>query len=193
METPAPAEAGGRRAPYVAVVSASPAPASRTLALARHVGTRLARDGADVRYVDVRDLPADDLLGARPCSAKTKSACALVEGAAGIVLVTPVYNAAYSGVLKAFLDMLPQFGLRGKVALPLAVGGTVAHMLVIDYALRPVLVSMGTPYIVGGVFLLDKWISGHDSGELIIDQQVAGRLQQSLHELGRVVHERVWT
>jgi FMN reductase len=192
METIAPAEAG-RRAPYVAVVSASPVPASRTFALAQHVGARLAREGADVRYVEVRDLPADDLLRARPSSAKTKSACALVEGAAGIVLVTPVYNAAYSGVLKAFLDMLPQSGLRGKVALPLAVGGTVAHMLVIDYALRPVLVSMGTPYIVGGVFLLDKWISGHDSGELIIDQQVAGRLQQSLHELGRVVHERVWT
>jgi FMN reductase len=192
METTVPAEEG-RRAPYVAVVSASPVPASRTLALARHVGARLATDGADVRYVDVRDLPADDLLGARPSSAKTKSACALVEGAAGIVLVTPVYNAAYSGVLKAFLDILPQFGLRGKVALPLAVGGTVAHMLVIDYALRPVLASMGTPYIVGGVFLLDKWISGHDSGELIIDQQVAGRLQQSLHELGRVVHERAST
>jgi FMN reductase len=113
-----------------------------------------------------------------------------VEGAAGIVFVTPVYNAAYSGVLKAFLDVLPQFGLRGKVALPLAVGGTVAHMLVIDYAIRPVLASMGTPYIVGGVFLLDKWIRGHDSGELIIDPEVAERLQESLHELGRVVCER---
>jgi FMN reductase len=113
-----------------------------------------------------------------------------VEGAAGVVLVTPVYNAAYSGVLKAFLDILPQFGLRGKVALPLAVGGTVAHMLVIDYALRPVLASMGTPYVVGGVFLLDRWIHGHDSGELIIDQEVAQRLQQSLHELGRAVHDR---
>src|SRR5262249_15796049 len=151
---------------------------------------RLARDGADVRYIDVRDLPADDLLWARPTSAKTRSACALVEGAAGIVLVTPVYNAAYSGVLKAFLDILPQCGLRGKVALPLAVGGAVGHMRVIDYAIRPVLASMGTAQIVGGVFLLDKWISGHDSGELVIDEQVADRLQQSVNELGRMVHQR---
>lgn len=192
METTGRSGDGGRRAPYVAVVSASPAPASRTLALARHVGARIARDGADVRYVDIRDLPADDLLWARPSSAKAKSACALVAEATGIVLVTPVYNAAYSGVLKAFLDMLPQFGLRGKVALPLAVGGTVAHMLVIDYAIRPVLASMGIPYIVGGVFLLDKWIQGHDSGQLIIDQMVAERLQQSLYEFGRVVYERTW-
>jgi FMN reductase len=190
MKATVPSGEVGRPAPYVAVVSGSPAPASRTLALARHVGARLERDGADVRYVDVRDLPADDLLWARASSPKTKSACALVEGAAGIVFVTPVYNAAYSGVLKAFLDVLPQFGLRGKVALPLAVGGTVAHMLVIDYAIRPVLASMGTPYIVGGVFLLDKWIRGHDSGELIIDPEVAERLQESLHELGRVVCER---
>lgn len=181
---------GRREAPYVAVVSGSPAPASRTLALARHVGAHLAKEGTDVRYVDVRDLPADDLLSARPNSSETRSACALVAGAAAVVLVTPVYNAAYSGVLKAFLDILPQFGLRGKVALPLAVGGTVAHMLVIDYALRPVLASMGMPHVVGGVFLLDTWINRHDSGELTIDERVAGRLQESLDELGRVLHER---
>jgi FMN reductase len=182
-----PAETA-RLTPYLAVVSGSPAPGSRTLALARHVGARLSRDGADVRYLDVRDLPAEDLLAARPRSAATRSACALVEGAAGLVLVTPVYNAAYSGVLKAFLDLLPQLGLRGKVALPLAVGGTVAHMLVIDYALRPVLASMGTSNVLGGVFLLDSWIHRTDSGDLVIDQQVAERLQQSLCELGQTVH-----
>jgi len=179
----------GRRAPaYVAVISGSPAPASRTLALARHVGAHLTRDGAEVRYVDVRDLPADDLLSARPRSLETQSACALVQGASGIVLVTPVYNAAYSGVLKAFLDLLPQFSLRGKVALPLAVGGTVAHMLIIDYALRPVLASMGAGHVLGGVFLLDSWIRQHDSGALFIDREALGRLEQSLDELGRAVH-----
>jgi FMN reductase len=178
----------GPALPYVAVVSGSPAPASRTLALARHVGACLAREGAAVRYLDVRELPADDLLSARQRSAETQSACALVQGAAGIVLVTPVYNAAYSGVLKAFLDLLPQFGLRGKVALPLAVGGTVAHMLVIDYALRPVLASMGAGHVLAGVFLLDSWIRQHDSGGLFIDREVVERLQQSLHELGRAVH-----
>jgi FMN reductase len=180
---------GGREVPYVAVVSGSPAPASRTLALARHVGASLAREGAEVRYLDVRDLPADDLLSARPKSAETQSACALVQGAAALVLVTPVYNAAYSGVLKAFLDLLPQFGLRGKVALPLAVGGTVAHMLVIDYALRPVLTSMGVGHVLGGVFLLDSWIRQHDSGVLFIDKEAVERLQRSLHELGRAVHD----
>jgi len=30
-------------------------------------------------------------------------------------------------------------GLRGKVVLPVATGGTPAHVLVVDYALRPVL------------------------------------------------------
>ena len=187
---PCVAEAGERRPPYVAVVSGSPVRASRTLALARHIGAHLAREGADVQYVDVRDLPAEDLLWARPTSAEARSACAVVQGAAGVVFVTPVYNAAYSGVLKAFLDMLPQFALRGKATLPIAVGGTVAHMLVIDYALRPVLASMGTPHVVGGVFLLDKWIRGHDAGELTIDDRVAERLQQSTRELGRAVQEQ---
>jgi len=127
---------------------------------------------------------------ASPSSSRTTT---LVEGAAGIVLVTPVYNASYTGVLKAFLDLLPRSGLRGKVALPLAVGGTVAHMLVLDYALRPVLASMGTPHIIEGVFVLDKWIGGHDSGELAIDHQVAERLRHSLFQLGRAVNERAST
>src|SRR5205085_1965945 len=85
------AEAGDRPPPYVAVVSGSPVPASRTLALARHVGASLAGDGAEVQYMDIRDLPAEDLLRARPSSAEAKSACAVVQGAAGVVFLTPVY------------------------------------------------------------------------------------------------------
>src|SRR5256885_12419558 len=41
-----------------------------------------------------------------------------------VVVATPIYKASYSGVLKSFLDLLPQFGLAGKVVLPLATGGT---------------------------------------------------------------------
>ena len=60
-----------------------------------------------------------------------------------MVVSTPVYKAAYSGVLKVFLDLLPQFGLAGKVVLPLVTGGTASHVLAIDYALRPVLLALG--------------------------------------------------
>ncbi len=56
-----------------------------------------------------------------------------------MVIGTPVYKAAYSGLLKSLLDLLPQYALAGKTVLPLATGGSTAHVLAIDYALRPVL------------------------------------------------------
>jgi FMN reductase len=160
------------------------------LALTRHVGARLSSDGFTVGYLNLREIPAEDLLWGRIDSPAIQAACALVEQADGIVLVTPVYKAAYSGVLKTFLDVLPQVGLGGKVALPLAIGGSLAHMLVIDYAIRPVLISMGGPHVVGGVFLLDGWLRRTESGGLLVDQQVNERLEGSLREFSLALHGR---
>ncbi|MDQ0896682.1 NAD(P)H-dependent oxidoreductase [Paenibacillus sp. V4I7] len=62
-------------------------------------------------------------------------------------------EASYTGVLKAFLDLLPQKGLECKVVLPLAVGGTISHLLAIDYALKPVLSALGARNILQGVYV----------------------------------------
>ena len=101
-----------------------------------------------------------------------------------------MYKAAYSGLLKTFLDVLPQFALRGKVVLPLATGGTIAHVLAIDYALRPVLSSLDPLHVVNGLFVLDKQISVLESGEAEldadIDQKLNGALEQFLRGLQRV-------
>ncbi|WP_279379314.1 NAD(P)H-dependent oxidoreductase [Bordetella bronchiseptica] len=70
-------------------------------------------------------------------------------------MATPVFKASYSGLLKAFLDVLPQFALAGKSVLPLATGGSVAHVLSVDYALRPVLQSMGARHVIQGFFLAE--------------------------------------
>ncbi len=171
----------------VLLVSGSPVAGSRSLALARHVGRRLAADGLRVRCQDVRDLPAQDLIWARGDSPAIRSACQLVAEADALVLVTPVYKAAYSGVLKTFLDLLPQAGLQGKVVVPLAIGGTLAHLLVIDYALRPVLSTLGAPHVVSGVFLLDSWVHPTHSGGVLLEQAAAERLESAMRELRRAL------
>jgi FMN reductase len=92
-----------------------------------------------------------------------------------VVIATPIYKAAYSGALKAFLDLLPQFGLTGKVVLPLATGGSLAHVLAIDYALRPVLSSLNPLHVVTGLFVLDKLLERTDDG-LVIEPDLSKRL-----------------
>ncbi|MBD3010200.1 NADPH-dependent FMN reductase [Streptomyces sp. 5-10] len=143
-------------------VSGSPSAVSRTAHLLRHVTSRLTRHGHEVATLNVRTLPADALLGADFHHPAIVEAAARFEHADGVVIGTPVYKAAYSGLLKALLDLLPQYALAGKTVLPLATGGSTAHVLAIDYALRPVLSSMGAAHIVQGRFTLDRDIAVGD-------------------------------
>ncbi|WP_399880838.1 NADPH-dependent FMN reductase [Streptomyces sp. BBFR51] len=159
-------------------VSGSPSPTSRTARLLRHLDDRLRLHGHEVTPLDVRTLPAQALLGADFRHPAITDATALFERADGVVIGTPVYKAAYSGLLKSLLDLLPQYALAGKTVFPLATGGSTAHVLAIDYALRPVLSSMGALHIVPGWFTLDKDITVDDSGATVVTPAAAEALAQ---------------
>ncbi|WUD72155.1 NADPH-dependent FMN reductase [Streptomyces sp. NBC_00510] len=143
-------------------VSGSPSPTSRTNRLLRHLDDRLRRQGHEVTPLEVRTLPAEALLGADSRHPAIVTVAEQFTRADGIVIGTPVYKAAYSGLLKSLLDLLPQYALSGKTVLPLATGGSIAHVLAIDYALRPVLSSMGASHIVPGWFTLDRDIASEE-------------------------------
>jgi FMN reductase len=158
------------------VISGSPSATSRTARLGGLVTERLTRSGARAALLDLRTLPAEDLLQARTTAPALASAIELVASASGVVVATPIYKAAYSGLLKAFLDVLPQFGLRDKVVLPLATGGSVAHVLAIDYALRPVLSSMDPLHVVPGLFILDTHIVVKEDGTAELEGDTSQKL-----------------
>jgi FMN reductase len=166
----------------IVTITGSPSEGSRTARLAHDVGTTLTGRGFEVAGIDVRDLPPADLLGARIQSPPISAALGLVERARGVVLCSPVYKASYSGVLKTFLDLLPQNGLAGKVALPLMTGGTIAHVLALDYAFRPVLAALAAQHVVSGLFLLDKTIATRPDGGMDLEPDVRVRLDGILDE-----------
>jgi FMN reductase len=128
------------------------------VALGEQLAERLRTQAHAVRVVAARELPADALLGAdtdHPAIAEVIDALATANG---VVVASPVYKAAYSGVLKTLLDLLPQWAFGGKVVLPVLTGGSPAHALAVDYALRPVLSTLGADHVVQGAFVLDKHI-----------------------------------
>ncbi|NGO13967.1 NADPH-dependent FMN reductase [Streptomyces sp. HC44] len=159
-------------------VSGSPSPTSRTARLLRDLDARLTEQGHEVVPLDVRTLPPEALLHADFGHPAIVEATALVAQADGIVFGTPVYKAAYSGLLKSLLDLLPQYALQGKTVLPLATGGTTAHVLAIDYALRPVLASMGPAHITPGWFVLDKHIEVRQDGGIVVEPGTREALEQ---------------
>ena len=174
----------------VVTITGSPAAGSRTQALATEVGASIAARGFEVAEINVRDLPAEDLLSARVDSEPIRRAVGLIEQASGVVVLSPIYKASYTGVLKTFLDLLPQFGLAGKVVLPLVTGGTTSHVLAIDYALRPVLHTLGAQHVVAGLFILDKLLERRPTGGLQISPEISDRLDAVVRDFVQSLHCR---
>jgi FMN reductase len=134
--------------------------------------------------LELRDLPLDGLIFGRASDALAH-VHALIAGAQAIVLATPVYKAAYSGLLKTFLDYLPDGALRGKAAYPIATGGSNAHMLSIDYALKPVLSVLGASRILEGLYLTNEAIQVDAAGVATLGPENSERLKAGMQALLR--------
>jgi len=163
----------------VTAISGSPSPRSRSTALLQIALTRLEHDELTQHTVHVRELPAAALLAADAQHLQIRAAVAAVEAAELVIVATPIYKAAYSGLLKTFLDLLPQDALRGKTVLPLATGGSTAHLLALDYALKPVLTALGARHILDGVFATDDQLQPHEAGH-VPDATLLRRLDRAL-------------
>jgi FMN reductase len=60
-----------------------------------------------------------------------------------LVLATPVYRAAYSGIAKIVFDQLPQDALRGTAVVLAASAASPLHYLALDTAGRALVASLG--------------------------------------------------
>ncbi|WP_431258105.1 NADPH-dependent FMN reductase [Roseateles chitinivorans] len=160
----------------VLLIAASPSAKSRSSALLGAAAERLQHHGLPTRTLRIRDLPAQPLLHADFEDAEIRAALAAVAEARVVVLATPIYKAAYSGLLKVFLDLLPQDGLAGKSVWTLATGGSMAHLLALDYGLLPVLSALGARSHVDGVYACDAQIAKDAAGEYRINDDIARRL-----------------
>jgi FMN reductase len=172
----------------ILLIGGSPTPTSRTGRWLDNIAHRLAAAGEQVNRLQVRDLPATALLHADYQHPDIIAAMQQVEAARGIVIATPVYKAAYSGILKTFIDLLPQFGLRDKVVLPLACGGSAAHTLILDYALRPVLSSLAPKQILDSIYAFEQQLTWSESDGLILDPAIEQRTQLGIHAFIQATH-----
>lgn len=167
----------------VLLIAGSPSEHSRSAALLDAVSERLLAQHIHHDRLHIRDLSPQALLLADVHHVSIRRAVAQVECARAVVIATPVYKAAYSGVLKVFLDLLRQDALTGKAVLPLATGGSPNHMLALDYALRPVLQSLSARHILPGVYATDQQIPKDEFGDYTVGADIAARLDQSVDRL----------
>ncbi|KAA1429301.1 FMN reductase [Nocardioides antri] len=144
----------------IVVVTAGLSVPSSTRLLADLLGDAAGRaveargSEVDVETIELRPLAhalADRLLTGFP-SAELAAVIEKVHRADGLVVVTPVFAASYSGLFKTFFDVLEEGTLDGKPVLLAATAGTARHSLVLDHALRPLFSYLHAVVVPTGVF-----------------------------------------
>lgn len=113
-----------------------------------------------------------------------------ISKADAVIFATPVYKASYSGGLKLLLDIIPENGLKNKVALTLATGGTNAHLLVLDYILKPVLSVLGSRTQLPGIYVSDNNLKKDSLNHYTLTDVLDIRLKNTTSELLELIEEK---
>ncbi|MFI0710479.1 FMN reductase [Streptomyces inhibens] len=136
--------------------------------LAESVRGELDAQGHDVE-IDVIELRAlavaiaNNLVTGFP-PPQLAAAIDAVTGADGVIAVTPVFTASYSGLFKSFFDLIDPDALTGKPVLVAATGGTARHSLVLEHALRPLFAYLRAVVVPTAVYAASEdWGSGGDA------------------------------
>ncbi|GAA2363336.1 FMN reductase [Streptomyces cuspidosporus] len=135
--------------------------------LAESAGGELEARGHEVRVdvIELRELAvavANHLVTGFPAP-PLATAIDAVTGAHGLIAVTPVFTASYSGLFKSFFDLIDPEALTGKPVLVAATGGTARHSLVLEHALRPLFSYLRAALVPTAVYAASEdWGSGGD-------------------------------
>ena len=167
---------GTREELRIAVVVGNPRPGSRTRRAAEAVAIAVGRIGRRAeRVVSIDTIELAELVGElfAPAGDRVDRAMATVTAAHVLVVASPTYKAAYTGLLKAFLDRFSSDALAGVVGVPVMLGGAPIHALAVEVHLRPVLVELSLTCPTRGLFVVeseldqldatvDAWLAAHE-------------------------------
>ncbi|MGW4120689.1 FMN reductase [Nocardia sp. NPDC004711] len=138
-------------------------------------------ESLEVEVIELRELASDlattMTTGGLPTPA-VAAARQQVSDADGIIAVTPVFTASYSGLFKMFIDVLDTDALNGMPVLIAATAGTARHSLVLDHAIRPLFTYLRSVVVPTGVFAATE-----DFGST----GLAERIQRAAAELAQLV------
>ena len=163
-------------------LAGSPSLRSRSSFLLRYATQRLQSQGLSTDAFGLRDIPAVDLIEGNYSGSAAKTFRHRVANAQALLIATPVYKASFAGGLKAILDLLDEKALVDKVILPIATGGSSAHLLALEYSLKPVLSALGARHILAGVYATDQQVT-IDQDRFTISDDVRHRLDDTVDSL----------
>ncbi|MFD7282131.1 FMN reductase [Streptomyces sp. NPDC059862] len=159
--------------------------------LAESARDGLAAEGHDVEteVIELREVAvaiANNFVTGFPAP-QLATALDAVTGAHGLIAVTPVFTASYSGLFKSFFDLIDPDALTGKPVLVAATGGTARHSLVLEHALRPLFAYLRATVVPTAVYAASEdWGSGGDE----YTEGLPSRIRRAAGELAALMAAR---
>jgi FMN reductase len=180
---------------HLTVVSAGLSVPSSTRLLADRLAEaareQLTDAGLDVeiRVVELRDLAVDiaNNLVTGFHSSSLAEAVEAVTSADGLIAVTPVFSASYSGLFKSFFDVIDNDALTGKAVLAAATGGTARHSLALEHALRLLFAYLRTVVVPTTVYAASEDWGGN--GNPLTDT-LPHRIMRAAGEMAGLMRQR---
>jgi FMN reductase len=130
-----------------------------------------------IETIELRDLAVDmaHALVTGFAAGRLREALDAVAQADGLIAVTPIFTASYSGLFKSFFDVLDQEALDGTPVLIAATGGTARHSLALEHAVRPMFSYLRAVVVPTAVYAASEdW--GHADGLTPRVDRAAGEL-----------------
>jgi FMN reductase len=134
-----------------------------------------------VEFVELRDHARDVTNAALTGfpSPPLRAAIDAVVQADGLIAVSPIFNASYSGLFKSFFDVIDADSLTGTPVLIAATGGTERHSLALEHALRPLFSYLKALVVPTAVYAASSdWGPGERNHDAL-----ATRIHQAAEEL----------
>ncbi|MDK3257606.1 FMN reductase [Blastococcus capsensis] len=136
---------------------------------------------ATVEVVELREHARDlaDNLVTGFANSSLRGSIDTVVGADGLIAVTPIFSASYSGLFKTFFDVLDKDSLAGKPVLLGATAGTARHSLALEHAMRPLFAYLRATVVPTAVFAASEdWAGGDATSPALTDRvhRAAGEL-----------------
>lgn len=170
------------------IVAAGVSEPSSTRLLADRIAVAVDRHLQDagiqpaIRTIEVRPLAQDlasHVLAGFPPPALQAALDAVIK-ADGVVAVTPIFSASYSGLFKLFFDLVDRDAFEGKPVLLAATGGTPRHSLAIEHAMRPLFAYLKADSVPTGVYAAT---SDWGANALEMEGGLVGRIDRAAKQL----------
>jgi FMN reductase len=143
----------------------------------------------EIGVVELREHAQDltnHLLTGFP-SPKLQEAIDAVLASDGLIAVSPIFSASFSGLFKLFFDVIERDGLAGKPVLIAATGGTARHSLAIEHAIRPLFAYLNAAVVPTGVYAAtEDW----GQGRVAADGRLVERVDRAAAELAAAMVAR---